>query len=72
MIDLCHVRGIVVGADKSLMDLSLLSLVIAITPLHLMVPDTPPCRLDVRALTPPDNIGVQLVGCREDQLVLLP
>ena len=70
--DLCHVRGAMVGADKPQMDLSPSNSVIAIVPLHLMVPNVLPRRSDVWTLVPPDNIVVWLVGCQGDRLTPLP
>lgn len=48
------------------MDLSLLGLVIVITPLRLMAPNVPPRRLDVRTLLLPDSIGAGLASCQGD------
>ena len=64
-------KEVVVGADQSRMDLSLLDLVTVIVPLLLMALGAPPHQLDVWILTPPDNIFMLLVGCQRDRLVPL-
>ena len=62
MFDLCHVRGTLVGTDQLQMDLSPSNSIIVITPLYLIIPNVPHCRLDVRSLVPPNSIDVRLDG----------
>ena len=61
-----------VEADQLQMDLSPSDSVTAIVSLHLMAPDMPPHRLDVRTLASLDSIVTQLAGYQGGQLPLLP
>ena len=61
----------VVGVNQPQMDLSPSDSVTTIILLHLMAPDMPPRRSDVRTLAPPDSIVAQLVDYQEGRLASL-
>ena len=60
-----------VEVDQLHMDLSPLGSVIAIAPLHLMIPGAFPHLPDVQTLVSPDSISAWLTGYQIDRLVPL-
>ena len=60
-----------VEVDQLHMDLAPLGSVIAIAPLHLMIPGAFPHLPDVQTLVSPDSISAWLTGYQIDRLVPL-
>ena len=56
LFDLCHVKGVAIGANQQQVDLSPSNLVTIIIPLFFMASDVHPHQLDVWTLMSPNSI----------------